>query len=526
MSLAPSVPTRSATQQVAGRWGPKPVLQPGDVAARIPDGATVFVGGSGGGLQEASRLLAAVEERFLADGSPRGLTVWHCSGVGDRESTGLNYLAHDGLVKRVVGGHWGMAPKMADLAQSEVIEAYNLPQGVIAQLLRETGGKRPGLVTGVGLGTFVDPRVEGAKLNSITTEDIVEVVELAGTEHLFYHAPTLDIALLRATCADELGNLSFSEEASMLEAFSAAQAVKANGGRVYVQVKYLTEAYSMHPHSVKVPGALVDGIVVVPDQPQTARQYYQPAFTGAVRAPVTSLPVLPKGPRRIVAERATEELTPHSVVNLGVGMPDGIAQIAAERGLNRDLAFAVEHGHIGGVPAGGVEFGAVYNPAASIDAGYQFDYFDGGGLDIAFLGVAEVDRHGNVNSSRPKGAISGAGGFINISQGTPKVVFCGAFTALGARFEIGGGTLQVTHEGRVHKFVDQVAQITFSADRARQLGQEVLYVTERAVFKLVAEGLELIEIAPGIDLQEDVLARMDFTPIVRNIAVMDTKYFL
>ncbi|MGC0142157.1 acyl CoA:acetate/3-ketoacid CoA transferase [Pseudactinotalea sp. Z1732] len=525
MSLAPSIPASSDVAHPKGQWSPKPVLAAAEVAARIPAGSTVFVGGSGGGLQEPGRLLAALEERFTTEAAPTSLTIWHCSGIGDRESTGLNHLAHEGLVKRVVGGHWGMAPKMADLAQRDVIEAYNLPQGVIAQLLRETGGKRPGLVTGVGLRTFVDPRVEGGRLNAVTTEQIVELVELAGQEYLFYPSPQMDVALLRATCADELGNLSFTEEASMLEAFSAAQAVKANGGKVYAQVKYLTEAYAMHPHAVKVPGALVDGVVLAPDQPQTSRQYYQPAFTGAVRAPATSLPGLPKGPRRVVAERAAEELTPHSVVNLGVGMPDGIAQIASERGLTKKLAFAVEHGHIGGTPAGGVEFGAVYNPAVSMDAAYQFDYFDGGGLDIAFLGVAEVDQYGNVNSSRPKGAISGAGGFINITQGTRRVVFCGSFTALGARFEIGHGQLRVTTEGQVHKFVEEVAQITFSASRARELGQEVLYVTERAVFTLGDEGLELIEIAPGIDLQADVLDRMDFTPVVRDVTLMNSTFF-
>lgn len=521
-----ATPASSAVERPAGQWAPKPVLTAAQVAERIADGATAYVGGSGGGIQEPTELLNALADRFAAEAAPTRLALWHCSGVGDRESTGLNILAIEGMLTRVVGGFWGMAPKMADLAQRNVIEAYNLPQGVIAQLLRETGGKRPGLVTGVGLGTFIDPRVEGGRLNSVTTEDIVQVVELAGEEYLFYPSPKLDVALLRATCADELGNLSFGEEAAFLEAFSAAQAVKANGGQVYVQVKYLTEALSIHPHQVKIPGALVDGIVLAPEQPQTSEQSFQPAFTGALRAPATRLPVLPKGPRRIVAERAAEEIRPGSVVNLGVGMPDGIAQIASERGLTKEIAFAVEHGHIGGTPAGGVEFGAVYNPAASLDAAYQFDYFDGGGLDIAFLGVAEVDRHGNVNSSRPKNAISGAGGFINITQGTHRVVFCGSFTALGATYEIGDGQLTVATEGRVHKFVDEVAQITFSADRARQLGQEILYVTERAVFRLVENGLELIEIAPGIDLQRDVLDQMDFAPVVRDVALMDEGYFV
>ncbi|ROR73158.1 acyl CoA:acetate/3-ketoacid CoA transferase [Bogoriella caseilytica] len=508
-----------------GRWGPKPVVSPAEVAAQLPDDATVLVGGSGGGLQEPGALLEAVSERFRAENAPRRLTLWHCSGVGDREETGMNLLAHEGLVKRVVGGHWGMGPKMAALAEQERIEAYNLPQGVISQLLREVGGRRPGLVTTTGLGTFVDPRLEGGRLNAVTTEDLVEVVELGGSEHLFYRAPRFDVALLRATAADEYGNLSFHEEAALLEAFSVAQAVQACGGKVHVQVKYLVEAHSLHPHRVKVPGSLVDTISVVPEQPQTARQYFQPGFTGQSRVPITSLPVLPSGPRRIVAERAVEEIAPGSVVNLGVGMPDGIAQVAAERGMLRDLAFAVEQGHIGGSPAGGVEFGAVYNATSSIDAGYQFDYFDGGGLDIAFLGMAEVDRFGNVNASRPRGTISGAGGFINISQGTRRVVFCGAFTAVGASFDVGDGVLAVRSEGRIRKFVRDVIQITFSAERARQLGQEVLYITERAVFRLGEDGLELIEVAPGIDVHAEVLDLMDFTPQVADPALMDPRFF-
>lgn len=521
MSIAASI----AVADAKPRWSVKPILQAAEVAALIPNGATVFVGGSGGGIQEPGRLLAAVEERFLTEGLPTKLTIWHCSGIGDRKTSGMTYLAHEGLIKRVVGGHWGMSPKMAALAEREVIEAYNLPQGVISQLLRETSGKRLGLVTSVGLRTFVDPRVEGGRLNSITTQDIVHVVELAGQEQLFYPSPKFDVALLRATSADELGNLSFSEEAAMLEAFSAAQAVKAAGGQVYVQAKYLVEAGSLHPHMVKVPGSLVDGVVHAPEQMQTALQFYEPAFVGAARAPIANLPVMPAGPRRIVAERAADEIKAGLVVNLGVGMPDGVAQIIAERGLTKDIAFAVEQGQIGGAPAVGLEFGAVYNAAASLDAPYQFDYFDGGGLDIAFLGAAEVDRHGNVNASRPEGALFGAGGFINISQGTRRVVFCCAFTAVGAKFDIGNGVLRVTTEGKVKKFVDEVTQITFSAERAREVGQEVVYVTERAVFRLGDRGLELREIAPGMDLKTDILDQMAFLPVIRDLTVMNEQYF-
>lgn len=513
------------TAVATARWGVKPILTPAEVAAQVTTGDTLFVGGSGGGLQEPSALLLALRERFLADGDPRDLTIWHCSGVGDRDTTGVGFLALEGLVRRAVGGHWGMAPAMVDLAERELIEAYNLPQGVISQLMRDTGGRRPGLITPVGLGTFVDPRLEGGKLNARTTEDIVEVIKLGGQEQLFYHAPDLDVAFLRATTADELGNLSFGEEPAMLEAFAIAQAVKSRGGKVFVQVKYLAEAYSLPPQTVRVPGGVIDGIAVVPDQPQTAVRWLEPGFSGA-RVPAGSLPQLPAGPRRVVAERAAAEIQPGSMVNLGVGMPDGVAQIAAEQGWDRTLAFAVEHGQIGGVPAGGLEFGASYNAAASIDAPYQFDYFDGGGLDIAFLGMAEVDQNGNVNASRYQGSIAGAGGFINISQGTQRVVFCGSLTAVGARFDIRDGRMEVLTEGKIKKFVPQVTQVTFSADRARELGQEVLYVTERAVFRLVAEGIELIEVAPGIDLQRDVLDQLGFQPILADpIRQMDPKFF-
>lgn len=460
----------------------------------------------------------------MVEGAPVELTVWHCSGVGDRVSTGLNHLAHEGLIVRVIGGHWGMGPKMAALAERNLIEAYNLPQGSIAQLLRETGGGRPGLLTSVGLGTFVDPRLEGGKLNAVTREQIVDVVRIQGQEYLFHRAPRLDVALLRATSADEWGNLSFSEEAAFLEALPAAQAVKANGGVVLVQVKYLVQAGSLDPREVKVPGALVDAIAVVPDQPQTSVQYYQPAFTSIARIPAARLPVLPLGPRRVVAQRAIDELAPGAIVNLGVGMPDGIAKIAAERGLLDGFAFAVEHGHIGGIPAGGVEFGAVYNAVASLDSPAQFDFFDGGGLDVAFLGMAQVDRHGNVNASQFGRAIAGSGGFINISQGTRKVVFCGSFT-VGARLAVTSDGLLIEAEGTAKKFVRDVQQVTFSAERARQLGQDVMYITERAVFRLVPEGIELIEIAPGLRLETDILDQMEFTPSIGEIQGMDLRHF-
>ncbi|WP_106536324.1 acyl CoA:acetate/3-ketoacid CoA transferase [Haloactinopolyspora alba] len=497
-------------------WSVKPVLSADAAVELIDDAATVFVGGSGGGVQEPSSLLRALARRFETTGSPRELTVWHCSGIGDRAGGGMSLLADDRLVRRVVGAHWGMSPEMAALAMESRIEAYNLPQGAISQLLRETAGGRPGLVTPIGLGTFVDPRLEGGRLNSRTTEDIVEHVELAGSEALFYRAPRIDVALLRATTADECGNLTFEHEAALLEGLALAQATRATGGTVVAQVKNVASGGTLHPHQVRVPGVVVDTLVLDPEQRQTCLREHDPSFTGELSVPVGALPVLDAGPRRVVARRAAAEIEPGAVVNLGVGMPDGVALTAAETGLLDEIAFAVEQGHVGGVPAGGVEFGAVHNAAATLEAPSQFDFFDGGGLDVAFLGMAQVDRHGNVNVSRYGDVLSGSGGFINITQGTRRVVFCGTFTAGGLDVEVRADPagIRVRSEGRTRKFVSDVEQVTFSGERALRLGQQVLYVTERAVFELTGDGLRLVEVAPGTDIERDVLARMDFEPVV------------
>lgn len=506
-------------------WTHKPVLTADEAVACIESGSTVFVGGSGGGIQEPSALLRALGERFTGSRKPDDLTIWHCSGIGDRVGGGLGLLAHEGLVRRVVGAHWGMAPAMSRLALENRIEAYNLPQGAISQLLRETAGRRPGLVTPIGIGTFVDPRLEGGRLNARTTEPLVHVVELGGVEALFYPAVAIDTAFLRATTADEHGNLTFEQEAALLEALAIAQATKANGGTVVAQVKHLAESGSLDPHAVRVPGVVVDVLVLDPTQQQTALQELQPAFTGELRTPIHSLPRLGKGPRRIIASRAAQEIEPGSVVNLGVGMPDGVSLVAAESGLLDQLAFAVEQGHTGGIPAGGVEFGAVYNAAATLEAPSQFDFFDGGGLDVAFLGMAQVDRHGNVNVSRYGDVLSGCGGFINITQGTQRVVFCGTFTVGGLEATVEDGELRVRIEGRTRKFVDDVEQVTFSGERALRLGQHVLYVTERAVFELTGGGLRLVEVAPGVDLDRDVLAHMAFQPQVEGVKPMSAELF-
>ncbi|TFD50720.1 acyl CoA:acetate/3-ketoacid CoA transferase [Cryobacterium sp. Hh7] len=504
-------------------WGPKPVIELRVVADLIPDGSTVFVGGSGGGLQEPTNLLRALGGHVQGGRNPHSLTVWHCSGIGDKKGGGLSLLKAPGKLRRVVGAHWGMSIELARLAENNELEAYNLPQGVISHLLRSTGSGAPGLFTQVGLRTFVDPRVDGGKLNKVTKEEIVDLVTVAGEEYLYFKAPHLDVCLLRATTADEHGNLSFENEAALLEPMEAALATHRAGGIVIVEVQKYVSTGTLNPRDVRVPGLLVDYLVVGEPFMQTSETRLEPGYTGAYRVPVGSMPKLAQGMRRIIAERAYEEIQPGQLVNLGVGMPDGIAKLAAERGELDRIAFAVEQGHIGGTPAGGIEFGAVYNAACSLTAPQQFDLFDGGHLDIAFLGMAEVDGDGNVNVSRYGGGITGAGGFINITQGTHKVVFCGSFTAGGLDVEIGDEGLSVKTEGRHAKFVERVGHLTFSGKRAKELGQEVLYVTERAVFKLTDEGVELVEVVEGVDIERDIIAHMGFTPLIKDVQTIRFK---
>jgi acyl CoA:acetate/3-ketoacid CoA transferase len=500
------------------KWGPKPVITLREVADHVPDGSAIFVGGSGGGIQEPSNLLRALGGHVEGGRDPQNLTVWHCSGIGDKNGGGLAMLSAPGKLRRVVGGHFGMTPEIAALVENESIEAYNLPQGVISHLMRAAGAGEPGLLTQVGLRTFVDPRVDGGRLNRTTTEEIVDLVELAGNEFLYFPSPSFDVCLLRATTADEYGNLSFENEAALLEPMEAAMAAQRSGGIVIVEVQKLVAQGSLNPRSVGVPGALVDYLVVATDARQTSATRLEPGFTGDYRVPVGSMPVLAPGIRRIVAERAYREIEPGQLVNLGVGMPDGISKLAAERDELDKIAFAVEQGHIGGTPAGGIEFGAVYNAACSLSAPTQFDLFNGGHLDIAFLGMAEVDELGNVNVSYHGGGISGAGGFINITQGTKKVVFCGSFTAGGLSLTRDGETYSIESEGKHEKFVKHVRHVTFSGERALELGQQVLYVTERAVFTLTPRGLQLIEVLPGIDIDRDIRGRMQFEPLIAELA--------
>ncbi|MCS7144779.1 MAG: malonate decarboxylase subunit alpha [Archaeoglobaceae archaeon] len=504
-------------------------ITPEQASELVNNGDGIITSGFvGNGFPEA--LAVFIEKRFIETGEPRGISAFFVAGQGDGKERGLNHFGHEGFLKFIIGSHFGLAPKVANLVLKEKVEAYALPQGVMSHLIRAASGNKPGIITHVGLGTFVDPRRQGGALNSISKQKFVELVEIEGREYLFYKSKPLkkaNVALIRGTTADLDGNITMEKEVGTLEVLSIATLVRNNGGIVIAQVERVAEKGTLKPKDVKVPGHLVDYIVKSPSEDyhwQTFAEKYNPGLSGEIRVPISEFPKLPLNERKIIGRRGVFELKKGDIVNIGIGLPEAVASVAAEEKIFDFFLLTVEAGPIGGIPAGGLSFGASLNPSAIIDQPYQFDFYDGGGLDIAFLGMAEVDEEGNVNVSKFGGRLPGPGGFINISQNAKKVVFCGTLNT-GAEITVENRFLRILKEGEKKKFVKEVEHVTFSGKYAIKREQEVFYVTERAVFKLTKKGVELIEIAPGVDLERGILSQMDFEPIVRETKQMNAKIF-
>lgn len=479
------------------------IVSADEAVAAIPSGATVAVSGFVG-AGHAEMLTSALERRFLQTGTPTDLTLYYCAGQGDRAERGMNHLAHRGMLKRIVGGHWNLAPKLGALALANEVEAYNLPQGVLSVLTREIAAKRPGVITKVGLNTFIDPIHGGGMLNARTTEPLVERIELDGETWLRYKPMPIHVALIRATYADHGGNLSMECEGLISEVLPMAQAAKNHGGIVIAQVESIVDQLP-DPKSVRVPGILVDYLVTSSgvQHDQTFGEVFNEDFvvTGDGNF---ELPIMPDSERKRIGTRALREIHEGDIVNLGIGLPEAVAMVAAETGRLQEFTLTVESGPTGGVPASGLSFGCSHFPEAIIDQPSQFDFYDGGGLDIAVLGAVEVDAEGSVNVASFADRFAGVGGFVNIAQCARRLVFCCTFQAKGNA-----------------KFVKQIQHVCFHGPSAIARGQQVLYVTERAVFELTPQGLRLVEIAAGLDLQRDVLDLMQFAPqVVQPLATI------
>ena len=494
----------------------------------LEDGMMIAASGFGGCCHPEA-ITAAVEDRFLDTGKPRDLTLLFAASTGDRKTRGMGHFGHEGLIRRVIAGGWRGTPRLGALALEEKIEAHCWPQGVIAQLYRAIAAGQPGVVTHIGLGSFMDPLHGGGRMNATTPKPLVERVSLRGRDWLLYPSMRLDCVLLRGTTADEDGNICLEDEAFPLDVLAMAQAGRNSGGLVIVQVKQIAARGSLSPHDIRIPGALVDHVVVCQDPAQHGISFAEidnPAYTGRLRAAAGDLEPAPLSVDKVIQRRAFLELASldFPTINLGIGIAAGIGRVASEEGFEQ-YTLTIESGVIGGIPAEELSFGAAVNPTAVIAQASQFDFYDGGGLDIAFLGMAEVDVRGAVNVSRFGNAIVGVGGFTNISQTARRVVYLGSFSAGGAEIAVTQGKLDIVKDGRLCKVVSEVEQISSSPDYAPR-GQEQMIVTERAVFRVVSGKLTLAEVAPGIDVRKHILDRLPEGVIVPDrLQEMDARLF-
>ncbi|HVJ08519.1 MAG TPA: CoA-transferase [Acidisarcina sp.] len=497
-------------------------------AALINDGDTVAISGNGAGMTSAEAIFAAIERSFLETGHPRNLTLVHSLGLGDRGEMGTNRFAHEGLIRKVIASHFTWSIRIQEMIRDEKIEAYCLPGGVVQHLLREIGAGRPGLFTHSGLGTFIDPRQDGGRCNRISQGEVVELLEIDGQEVLRYKPFRVDVAIVRGTYADTRGNISTEEEALDLDVQTIALAARNSGGKVLAQVRQIVEPGTLHPRSIRIPGIMTDAIVEDSQQQQFYGLDYDPTIAGSKRAHLGTIAaeIPTKLDRRIIARRAAMELRPGASLNFGFGIPGGIFGVIAEQCLSNQLWLSVEQGVHNGRMLDDRLFGAARNAEVLISSAEQFDYYSGGGIDITFLGMGEMDAAGNVNVSHLGGSLIGPGGFMEIAQNAKKVVFCGTFDAQGSKIAWEDGMLRIVKPGSIHKLVNRVGRITFAAEYAKRHGQEVLYITERAVFRLEAEGVRLIEIAPGMTIERDLIPFMDFKPLVGTVATMDNSVFV
>jgi len=501
---------------------------PADVAVNMVRDGWVLGAEGFVGAGTADELYVALEKRYLETDRPKNITLFHSSGPGDAATRGINRIAHPGMFKRVISGHYGLVPQIGKRALENDFEAYNLPQGILTNFYRAVAAHRPGVFTKVGLGTFADPRIEGGKISKKAVEDIVEIITIGGEEWLFMKAFPVDCVFIRGTTADTRGNVTMEREALIVDALAMAMAARNSGGLVIVQVERVANPETLNPHAVIVPGILVDYVVVARPEHhmQTFGSQYRPELCGEIRVPLTSVKPLPLDERKVMARRANLELRPYDVINLGIGYPEAVSAIANEENILGYLTMTVEPGIIGGMPLGGLDFGSSVNPEAVVSMPDQFDFYDGGGLDVTCLGFAQVTAEGNVNSSKFGSRVAGCGGFIDISQNAKRVLFMGTFTTGGIKTVVEAGRVKILEEGRVRKFVNTCDQITFCSQFAGPQGQEVFYITERCVFKLIDGRLELTEVAPGIEIERDILAHMDFRPVIRNVIPMDPRLFL